>query len=87
MARCPMRDCDWKGLKAGIPIHLARKHGLRQTHPEHNGSDSHSTTLASESRVCPVIGCNKLVEDVKLHALKEHPDWILSNGRFVFEVV
>ena len=80
MKSCP--ECGKKFKISGLAIHRARQHDI---HPEHNGSDSQSTTLASESK-CPVIGCNKLVTDVKLHALKEHPDWILSNGRFVFEV-
>jgi len=30
MARCPVKGCDWKGKKDGVPIHLARMHGVHR---------------------------------------------------------
>ena len=37
--------------------------------------------------VCPVVGCKALVTDLRMHAHVAHSEWMLSNGRFVFEVV
>jgi len=30
MARCPIKSCRWKGKKDGVPIHLARMHGVHR---------------------------------------------------------
>ncbi len=81
MAHCTQPNCNWKGKKSGLPIHLARQHGI---HPQH---DSDSNVLASESKICPVPGCGESVPDLLTHLQEFHDSWRLSDGRFVFEVV
>jgi hypothetical protein len=67
----------------GLPIHLARAHGI---HPQHD-SESESNVLAFESKVCPIPWCGMVVPDLLRHFEESHEDWRLSSGRFVFEVV
>ena len=97
MAHCPIDGCDWHGKKSGVPIHLARKHAI---HPAHDAEptpppiniqlEHESNTLEDTSnppiQICPVIGCGLLTDNLLDHAHASHPDWLLSNGRFVFEV-
>jgi hypothetical protein len=80
MAKCPIKNCNWKGKKAGLPVHLGRIHNIRKNY------DSESNVLASQSKVCPVIGCGLKVDDLLNHARLFHPEWRMSDGRFVFEV-
>ena len=91
MAECPIKNCDWRGKKSGVPIHLGRVHKLRF---QHEVLESESNVLASESNAphgismveCPVPGCHQNVPDLLSHFQEAHPEWWLSNGRFVFEV-
>jgi hypothetical protein len=88
MANCPIKDCNWKGLKAGLPIHLARMHGV---HPQHDDLSEDSTIMAVSSnnnqvQVCPVPGCGQEVGDLEGHLEEKHESWRLSSGKWVFEV-
>jgi len=35
MARCPIKSCRWTGKKDGVPIHLARMHGVHREDAPH----------------------------------------------------
>jgi len=83
MAECPIKNCDWRGKKAGVAVHLGRVHKLRFQHEE---LESESNELASESKPCPVPGCHLEAPDLEEHLSQSHPEWRLSNGRWVFEV-
>jgi hypothetical protein len=74
MAHCTQPNCNWKGKKAGLPVHLGRIHNIRKNYD-------------SEPKVCPVIGCGLKVDDVHGHCELFHPEWRMSDGRFVFEVI
>jgi hypothetical protein len=74
LANCPIKDCNWKGKKSGLPIHLARKHGVHRKHED------------LESEVCPVPGCGQEVGDLEGHLEEKHESWRLSSGKWVFEV-
>ncbi len=81
MAECPINQCDWRGKKSGLPIHLARMHHVRKDYD----LESEYNVLASESK-CPVPGCGQEVGDLEGHLVANHQEWRLSNGKFVFEV-
>jgi hypothetical protein len=83
MARCNVEGCSWYGKRSGLPIHLARVHGI---HPQHESLASESNVLASESKVCPVPGCGQEVGDLEGHLEEKHESWRLSSGKWVFDV-
>jgi hypothetical protein len=86
LANCPIKDCNWKGKKSGLPIHLARMHHIRRDYDSETiGLASESNVLASESK-CPVPGCGQEAGDLESHLSENHQDWRLSSGKWVFEV-
>lgn len=81
MKPCP--KCGLRFRNIGLNIHLAKVHGIKV---QHEGVVFESNELASESKLCPVPGCGLLVGNLLDHARSYHNDWLMSNGRFVFEV-
>ena len=103
MAECPIKNCDWRGKQAGVPIHLARVHKLRFQHdevytelPTELPTNLPTASLRPEESTppliqvvhCPVPFCTykSAPESVRGHLENKHPEWRMSNGRFVFEV-
>ena len=88
MAECPIKNCDWRGKKAGVAVHLGRVHKLRFQHEE-IASESKARPEIATVEMCPVPFCHyrSTPESVRDHLESKHPEWRMSDGRFVFEVV